>query len=138
MIEKAIEHCENASNDSHESSDEEPEEVKTVIKEVVYLTGEKVYFQDDVYSLTIAASMFRECSPTEYIFCLRQCVYVFIFQMSIAYYFGYKELDLTFFNTDSFNILNTLMRAICALLLQLKLNKELKNGFRLMFIKVDN
>lgn len=52
--------------------------------------------------------------------------------MSIAYYFAYETLDFSFFSTDCFNIYDTVMRAICALLLQLKLNKELKNGFRVM------
>lgn len=79
MITKAINHLENASHESHLEEEEEPEEVKTIVKDVLFLTGEKIKFQDDVYSLTIAAGITRDCTPTEYIFCLKQCVYVFVF-----------------------------------------------------------
>lgn len=54
-----------------------PDEIKTTIKEVTYLTGEKVEVNDDVYGLTIAANITGNCSPIEFIFCLRQCVFVF-------------------------------------------------------------
>ena len=71
-------------------------------------------------------------SPTELLFCLRQCVYVYIFQVALAFYFAYRSIDFSKFRTESFNIFDTIMRLICALLLQIKLNGELKRGFRLM------
>ena len=71
----------------------------------------------DVYSLTVAACITRKVSPTEYIFCLRQCIFVFVFQCSIATFFAYEELYFDAFDTKIFSILNTIMRLICALLL---------------------
>lgn len=138
IINKAIDHFENDAHDSN-ADEEELEEVKTSMQEVVYLTGEKIKFSDDVYSLTIAAGITRDCTPTEYMFCLRQCAYVFVFQMAIAYYFAAMELDFGLFSTECFNIWDTIMRLICALLLQIKLNKELKNAFRVMtYLKYQN
>lgn len=48
-------------------------------KEVEHTKNEKLVFKDDVYGLTIAANISNEVSPTEYIYCLRQCVFVIIF-----------------------------------------------------------
>ena len=50
-------------------------------KEEVVLIG------NDVYSLTIAANITKNCSPTQLIACIRQCTLVFCIQsiISIAY-----------------------------------------------------
>lgn len=52
--------------------------------------------------------------------------------MAIAYFFAWRELDFNLFKTECFQVFDTIMRAICALLLQIKLNKELKNSFRVL------
>ena len=49
-----------------------------IIIEDDYLYQEVLKIQDDVYNLTIAANMTKFCSPVSLIFCLRQCIMVFL------------------------------------------------------------
>lgn len=63
----------------HEHRTNEEELYNTAISHVRYKSGEKVKFIHDVYSMTVAANMNNAVSPREFHFCLRQCVYVFIF-----------------------------------------------------------
>ena len=50
---------------------------KVRIVEFDFLIGEEVEIPHDVYNLTIAANMTKNCSPQELSFCLKQCVLVF-------------------------------------------------------------
>jgi hypothetical protein len=59
-----------------------------------YLHQEAVQITDDVYNLTIAANMTKYCSPVSLIFCLRQCIVVFLLQIMVAILFSYEFLDL--------------------------------------------
>lgn len=88
---------------------------KIKIKEVVYKSQEKATISDDVYNLTIAANMTKNVNPESLIYCIRQCVFVFIIQMAIAYYFCY---EVRFFeNFQEFKTRHTVMRIICSMLI---------------------
>ena len=52
--------------------------IKIKIKEVVYKSDEIVKISDDCYNLTIAANMTKSVSNESLIYCLRQCVMVFV------------------------------------------------------------
>ena len=47
----------------------------------------------DVYNLTIAANMTKDCSPLSLVFCLRQCIVVFLLQFMIAFFFAYEVIS---------------------------------------------
>ena len=78
-------------------NNQEPDQVLTAYKEVPYLNGELVKISDDVYGMTIGANIINEqfpgtIGPTEYIFCLRQCAFVFVLQCCLAGGFAMNEL----------------------------------------------
>ena len=56
---------------------EENNKAKLIIKEVLFLSNEPVSISDDVYALTIAANMTKNCSPLSLQFGIRQCIFVF-------------------------------------------------------------
>jgi hypothetical protein len=51
---------------------------KIIIVEDDYLHREVVKIPFDVYNLTIAANMTKDCSPLSLVFCIRQCIVVFL------------------------------------------------------------
>ena len=51
---------------------------KIIIVEDDYLHREVVEIPFDVYNLTIAANMTKDCSPLSLVFCIRQCIVVFL------------------------------------------------------------
>ena len=118
-------HC-----DKHGGAKEEQQE-SVVIKEVRYKTNEKIEFTHDVFSLTVAANL-NNVGHREYFFCLRQCVYVFIFQLAIVVYFAYDYLDFDLFRTSDWNEMNLCMRVLCSVMLQRYLNMELEGSISLM------
>ena len=92
--------------------------------------------EDDVYGLTIAALITQSCSPAAYLFCLRQVVLVFLFQVAIAIFFGLDQLSFDLFHIKHFTFSHTVLRIICSILLQINLNGELKGATKLMaFLK---
>jgi len=99
--------------------EEDSEEVITRITTVRYLTDDKVHFCNDVYQLTMALNITDDvyCSPQEFIFCLRQCVYVWGIQCSIALFFAYDYLDFDRFRTTDWNSIDCCARVLCGLLL---------------------
>lgn len=72
---------------------------KIKIKEVVYKSDERVSISDDVYNLTIAANMTKNVRPESLIYCIRQCIIVFVIQMSVAWYFSFEVRFLSKFQT---------------------------------------
>jgi len=84
----------------------------------------------DVYNLTIAANMTKTISPTQLIFCVKQCFLVFIIQVLVAYYFCYESLDFNRF--QKFNPNQTSLRMICTMLLQITLYDELSGSIKLL------
>ena len=108
----------------------------TIIKEVLYTTNEQVDIDDNVYSLTIAANMTKNCSPTHFLYCLRMCIFVYVIQILIAVFFGWETLDFTGFNLKNFTPMHTIMRIVCSIFLQLSLNKDLKPTAKMLtFLK---
>ena len=55
--------------------------------EDTYQIDEEITINQDVYNLTIAANMTKNCSPVQLIQCLRYCIMVFFIQSFMAYYF---------------------------------------------------
>lgn len=92
-------------------------DVRTNIKPVRYLSTEKCKFDGSVYNLTIAANYKNAGTHREFFFCVRQCVYVFIFQVSVAAFFGYQHVRAPVYRTSDWNEPNVVLRAVCALLL---------------------
>lgn len=68
--------------------------IKTQIVELDFKNDEVIYFNDDVYQLTIAANMSKECSPQSLSFCIRQCTLVFTIQFLVQLFFVWEKLDL--------------------------------------------
>ena len=46
--------------------------------------GDIVKIEFDVYQLTLAANMTKNCSSVQFIFCLKQSLFVLVFQLGIA------------------------------------------------------
>jgi hypothetical protein len=118
-------------------NNQEPDQVVTAYKEVPYLYGELVKISDDVYGMTIGANIMNEqfpgtIGPTEYIFCLRQCAFVFVLQCCLAGGFAMDELTNPQYPVDIFNWPNSIIRIIAGTLLQIQLNKELKGAMAIM------
>lgn len=85
---------------------------------------------DDVYNLTIAANMTKNVHPLSLIYCIRQCIFVFLIQIMIALAFSY---EVRFFKDfQGFHPRQTFMRIICSMLIQLALNKELTKSIRML------
>ena len=105
-------------------------EAKTVYKEVPYLQGEKISVSDDVYGMTIAANITGNVRPLEYIFRLRQCVFVFIIQLCIAVFFAVNAIVHPDYPTELFSWRQCIIRIIAGTLLQIQLNQELKGGLQ--------
>lgn len=62
---------------------------KVRIEEFDFLLGEEVEIPSDVYNLTIAANMSKDCTPYELCFCIKQCVIVFFIQIMIAIFWTF-------------------------------------------------
>jgi hypothetical protein len=88
-----------------------------VTVEVEFCQGEAIKLNRDVYSLTIGANLSGNCSPTEYIYCLQLCVFVFIFQISVAYFFSLQFITFSALDLEIMQINHTLVRALSGLLL---------------------
>ena len=60
-----------------------------------FAENEVVLIDKDIYSLTIAANLTKACSPTQLLYCIRQCTAVFSIQLFIAvlYMYEFKSLD---------------------------------------------
>ena len=82
---------------------------------MVYKSKEKVKISDDVYNLTIAANMTKNVRPESLVFAIRYCIFVFIIQLLIAYYFCYEVRFFDDFETFSFRY--NAMRLICSILI---------------------
>ena len=64
-----------------------------IIVEDDYLHEDIVEIPYDVYNLTIAANMTKDCSPLSLIFCIRQCIVVFLLQIGVAYFFSREVME---------------------------------------------
>ena len=103
-------------------------------KEVDFKEGDIIEIKYDIYNLTIAANMTKNCSPAHLIFCIRQCFLVFFIQVMMAYFFSADYLDMTRFQPFLTEL--TILRIICAMFLQLTLRGEFNKGvMMLMFLK---
>jgi len=80
-----------------------------------YVVGEDTALTGDIYGMTIAANMTKNCSPINLIIALRYCFFVFVIQLLIAYYFSYDKLGLNEF--QDFDMFYTSLRLICSCLL---------------------
>lgn len=83
--------------------------------ELDYFPREKLTLTPDVYGLTIAANMTKNCSPVQLNISLQYCMIVFMIQVSLSIYYSYDFL--TFKQFQPFKMNNTCLRLICALLL---------------------
>jgi hypothetical protein len=111
--------------------------VRTIYKEVPYLQGEQVEISNDVYGMTIGVNIRNEnepgkISPTEYIFCLRQCAFVFVLQIAIASFFAINELMRPQYPIEVFSWSGSIIRILAGTLLQIQLNAELKGALQIM------
>lgn len=124
----------NAGRTTIETVEEQEENSKPymIIKEVLYTTNEPLELSDDVYALTIAANMTKTCQPMSLQFGIRSCIFVFSVQMLVAIFFAYETLPLDGFKLTNFTLAQTIMRIICSIFLQIKLNAELKNTLKLL------
>jgi hypothetical protein len=82
-----------------------------------------VTIPEDVYNLTIAANMTKYCSPVSLVFALRQCIMVFLLQVSVALAFSYEFTDFDDF--QPFDIYKTFLRILVPMLMTMKFSKEL-------------
>ena len=74
--------------------------------------------------------MTKNVHPDSLIYCIRQCMFVFLIQIMIALAFSYEVRFFTDF--QGFFPRETSMRIICSILIQLALNKELTKSLRML------
>ena len=78
--------------------------------------------------------MTKFCSPVSLIFCLRQCIVVFMLQVMVAVLFSYEYLD--FIHFQPFGIYKTFLRILVPMLMVMKFGKELYSATKMLtFLK---
>jgi hypothetical protein len=83
--------------------------------------------------MTIAANLTGQCSPQSIIFCLRQCVFVFVLQCLVSILFSY---DTGFENFQPFKYTSTFIRIMAVILMTLDYSKELYTAIKMLtFLK---
>lgn len=88
----------------------------------------------DVYNLTIAANMTKNCSPLSLVYCLRQCIVVFLLQFGIAFFFA-REVT-SYEDVQPFGIYKTFLRIVIPMLMAMKFSDELKSATKMLtFLK---
>jgi hypothetical protein len=88
--------------------------ISAEMQEMDFLENEEVEISDDVYNLTIAANISRECHPLEFYFCLRQCFVVFIFQIVLSYFDMFENFFTT--NFQDFKFFHSFFRLLSPVL----------------------
>lgn len=102
--------------------------------ELDYKADEKIKFVADVFQLTIAANLTKQCSPLQLNFCLKQCILVFFIQFFVSFFFVYELLDFERF--QPVELLPTVLRVVASLLLQQTLFRDLQNQLKMLtFLK---
>ena len=106
------------------------ESSKLKVIEQDFLIGDRLHLEDDIYSLTIAAYLSREVSPSLQSNSIRLAGFSFLFEVIVM--LGILDDDWKLENIKPFSVKTTSLRIACTLLLQVILFGHLQDSVQLM------
>ena len=95
-----------------------------------FANEEVVLITNDVYSMTIAANMTKNCPPIQLMFCIRYCIIVFLIQTTITIMFmwEFRAMD----NFQPFYNFYTAIRLITVWLMQMTLFEGMQSSLKML------